>query len=92
MLDNFASLWELVADTVGQRVAIVHGEWRYARLFRLDRIGGGEARVCPRRHLLRGHPERDCAHDVRDAEPFARPTAGSRRTDAVLERPVDLDR
>ncbi len=26
MLDNFASLWELVADTVGQRVAIVHGE------------------------------------------------------------------
>lgn len=26
MLDNFASVWELVADTVGQRVAIVHGE------------------------------------------------------------------
>lgn len=26
MLDNFASLWELIADTVGQRVAIVHGE------------------------------------------------------------------
>ncbi len=26
MLDNFASLWELAADTVGQRVAIVHGE------------------------------------------------------------------
>jgi 3-oxocholest-4-en-26-oate---CoA ligase len=26
MLDNFASLWELVADTVDQRVAIVHGE------------------------------------------------------------------
>lgn len=26
MLDNFASVWELVADTVGQRAAIVHGE------------------------------------------------------------------
>jgi fatty-acyl-CoA synthase len=26
MLDNFASLWELIADTAGQRVAIVHGE------------------------------------------------------------------
>jgi 3-oxocholest-4-en-26-oate---CoA ligase len=26
MLDNFASLWELVADTVDQRVAIVQGE------------------------------------------------------------------
>src|ERR1051326_7695405 len=26
MLDNFATLWELVAETVGQRVAIVHGE------------------------------------------------------------------
>jgi acyl-CoA synthetase (AMP-forming)/AMP-acid ligase II len=26
MLDNFASLWELVADTAGPRVAIVHGE------------------------------------------------------------------
>jgi acyl-CoA synthetase (AMP-forming)/AMP-acid ligase II len=26
MLDNFASLWELVADTAGQRVAVVHGE------------------------------------------------------------------
>jgi acyl-CoA synthetase (AMP-forming)/AMP-acid ligase II len=26
MLDNFASLWELVADTAGERVAVVHGE------------------------------------------------------------------
>jgi fatty-acyl-CoA synthase len=26
VLDNFASLWELVADTAGQRVAVVHGE------------------------------------------------------------------
>jgi 3-oxocholest-4-en-26-oate---CoA ligase len=26
MLNNLASLWELVADTVGRRVAIVHGE------------------------------------------------------------------
>lgn len=26
MLDNFASVWELVADTVGHRAAIVHGE------------------------------------------------------------------
>lgn len=28
MLDNFADVWELVADTVGDRTAIVHGETR----------------------------------------------------------------
>ena len=26
MLDNFADLWELVSDTVGERIAIVHGD------------------------------------------------------------------
>jgi len=65
---------------------------RHAHLFRLDRIGGGEAGVCPQPYLLRVHPERDRAHGVTDAHPLARPAAGSRRGDVVLERPVDLYR
>lgn len=65
---------------------------RHARVLGVDRVAGGETGIRPRPDLPGGHPERDRPHGVAHAQPLARPPAGGRRGDVVLDGPVDLDR